>query len=449
MPTGTKIVIDTTVTEPDTAFTHDGDDTIIAVTDGYWPDQIHIYTNAGDDDIQLGPTTWIDRIDVMHGGHIFTGSGSDTVALNGLDQVRAEQVIAGRLDDFDPASDILLIDGEQVDLTAPERLEGYDAEIILYRGQQFLRVVNEVGGQFIYNLEGARLQDDPAQDRDLEEVHFLTPKLDRDNIRAENWQVVDYENPINAVPEALYAPPPDDAPRIRGSLNEERMDDPEEAPAETIIGTHAGDVIDGKSGDDRIRGLGGDDTIEGGTQFDAIWGSNGNDVINAGKGHDTVNGGEGNDLIAGGTDRDRLMGAGGDDSIWGGTENDTLSGGTGRDMLAGGRGDDQMRGEGGDDSLSGDSGRDQLDGGAGNDVLTGGAGADHFIYREGDGADIITDFSAAEDRITLHLPDGSSPDLLGRAMQQGDDLVIAFADGGSLTIRHCTVDEVADHILFV
>ena len=51
------------------------------------------------------------------------------------------------------------------------------------------------------------------------------------------------------------------------------------------------------------------------------------------------------------------------------------------------------------DSLNGGGGNDTLSGGKGNDTLTGGAGADTFIYSAG--KDVITDYTAGEDKIEV------------------------------------------------
>jgi len=53
-------------------------------------------------------------------------------------------------------------------------------------------------------------------------------------------------------------------------------------------------------------------------------------------------------------------------------------------------------GNGGNDFLIGGSGNDVLVGGAGFDQLTGNAGADHFVLTNGDGPDVITDFTVAQ-----------------------------------------------------
>ena len=65
---------------------------------------------------------------------------------------------------------------------------------------------------------------------------------------------------------------------------------------------------------------------------------------------------------------------------------------------------DTLSGGGGNDRLFGGAGTDLLDGGTGADFLNGGAGDDRFIYRPGDGADVIFGFAAgagSEDRINV------------------------------------------------
>ncbi|MBR4382209.1 MAG: hypothetical protein IKP64_01500, partial [Selenomonadaceae bacterium] len=80
----------------------------------------------------------------------------------------------------------------------------------------------------------------------------------------------------------------------------------------------------------------------------------------------------------------------------------------------------------GADSLDGGRGSDTLYGGAGNDTLTGGTGNDIFIYAGGN--DLITDYNASgSDKISLS---GSIKDVA----TSGDDLILIFGDGDSLTI---------------
>jgi Ca2+-binding RTX toxin-like protein len=70
-----------------------------------------------------------------------------------------------------------------------------------------------------------------------------------------------------------------------------------------------------------------------------------------------------------------------------GTPDDTLTGTDGIDYLLGNLGNDILSGLGGDDVLVG---------GVGTDTLTGGLGADRFVLTNGDGPDIITDFTVAQ-----------------------------------------------------
>jgi len=67
-----------------------------------------------------------------------------------------------------------------------------------------------------------------------------------------------------------------------------------------------------------------------------------------------------------------------------GSPNDTLTGTINTDYLLGNLGDDVLSGLGGNDVLVG---------GAGTDTLIGGSGVDRFVMTNGDGPDIITDFT--------------------------------------------------------
>ena len=99
--------------------------------------------------------------------------------------------------------------------------------------------------------------------------------------------------------------------------------------------------------------------------------------------------------------RDTIFGEEGDDTISGGGDNDRLFGGEGADTIDGGEGDDWLFGGEGADTLTGGAGEDMLIGGEGDDELTGGAGADTFVFGEDNGADTITDFDTASDKIHL------------------------------------------------
>ena len=53
-------------------------------------------------------------------------------------------------------------------------------------------------------------------------------------------------------------------------------------------------------------------------------------------------------------------------------------------------------------SIIGGRGADTLNGGKGNDTLTGGNGADTFVFAKGEGNDVITDYTAGADKISLN-----------------------------------------------
>lgn len=118
--------------------------------------------------------------------------------------------------------------------------------------------------------------------------------------------------------------------------------------------------------------------------------TNGNDTIVGTAAGETLNGGNGADTIDGGAGNDTLNGGNGDDTLYGNAGDDTLDGGGGKDTLYGGAGDDTLGGSGGDDTLYGGTGDDTLDGGSGidelvggkdDDVMTGGTGDDCFVFR--------------------------------------------------------------------
>lgn len=200
-------------------------------------------------------------------------------------------------------------------------------------------------------------------------------------------------------------------------------------------GVDGHDVVEGNEGDDQLMGGGRDDTLLGGTGNDKLFGDAlGHDVPAEFHGSDFLDGGDGNDHLDGGSFSDRLLGGAGDDVLdgdgdwagWnvhgadrleGGAGNDTLRGQgnsdtllgqAGDDLLHGGSendllygddsaadptgmvsGNDRLEGNEGDDQLMGGGGNDTLEGGVGNDVLVGGAGADVYVYRRGDGRDLI------------------------------------------------------------
>jgi Ca2+-binding RTX toxin-like protein len=96
------------------------------------------------------------------------------------------------------------------------------------------------------------------------------------------------------------------------------------------------------------------------------------------------------------------------------------------------------------DSLLGNAIANRLDGRAGSDTLTGAAGDDVFVYSDGYGADVITDFSAGSsgiDEIDFSALSGifSLADVLSHAAQVGANVVMSFAAGATLTLQNVSL----------
>ena len=94
-----------------------------------------------------------------------------------------------------------------------------------------------------------------------------------------------------------------------------------------------------------------------------------------------------------------------DEILIGGSAKNTIYGNDGRDSLVGGKSDDELYG------------------GADNDTLTGGAGKDIFYYASGDGKDVITDYTAGEDKI--QLTNGS----ISKVTMSGKDVTFNIGKG--------------------
>jgi Ca2+-binding RTX toxin-like protein len=97
-----------------------------------------------------------------------------------------------------------------------------------------------------------------------------------------------------------------------------------------------------------------------------------------------------------GTEKSDLIEATAQDSYLNGRAgDDDLQGRGGNDMLVGGHGDDYIAGWGGDDLLAGEIGSDTLVGGVGRDGF-------YFITADPTSTDLISDFEAGSDFISLH-----------------------------------------------
>ncbi|RAH98373.1 hypothetical protein DLJ53_27130 [Acuticoccus sediminis] len=217
-----------------------------------------------------------------------------------------------------------------------------------------------------------------------------------------------------------------------------------------LVGSQGDDVLAGDAGNDTLVGFRGDDTMNGGDGDDLmVWNNgDGSDLMDGGDGNDTaqVNGSDtaGDEfsvVSVGGeitfartnfgeftididnTETLEVNGLGGDDRI------DARD--LGPDDIAfrafGGEGNDQIFGGNGDDLISG---------GAGDDTMFGNDGADTFVYEEG--ADVIQDFQAGIDVVQA--------EGIGDAvfLQDGDDVVIDFGDGNTLTLENQLLTNLSD-----
>ena len=80
-------------------------------------------------------------------------------------------------------------------------------------------------------------------------------------------------------------------------------------------------------------------------------------------------------------------------------------------------------------SLNGGSGADTISGGKGNDTLTGGVGKDVFVYANGDGKDVITDYTEGQDKIKI------SSGTISKT-SYSDSNVIFTVGSGTLTVKN-------------
>lgn len=383
--------------------------------------QIHMFAGTGDD--------WLvfDLIKISgakgtQGHHGFGGHGQDTFQFTNITENLSPMV--GRLDDFDPTSDQILIEGTRIDLTdLPPNISLPDGGTINVRvievehpeyseedlgSQHFLAL----GDNVFYALEGARDLQNGTSGLNGEERHFLLPDSFETLRSAETVQ---YENPKNYVPREFYEHREED-------LNLDFAPSGSQVFAQTGSET-AAHLFGGKNNSDAVSSDG----------AQVMQGSAGDDVIDGNTGNDTILGGDGNDLIAGGIDNDLVRGETGDDMIWGGDGEDSLQGEIGNDYIDGGRGDDL---------LSGGDGHDTLFGGEGNDTLVGGGGEDainRFHFYEDGGEDTISDFKVGQDLITLQ--DDIDPLTVELYETQDGNTMLNYGEAGSVELLGVTLKE--------
>ena len=151
--------------------------------------------------------------------------------------------------------------------------------------------------------------------------------------------------------------------------------------------------------------------------------------------------GAGTDIVIGGIGTDFVrLGAGADEGQ-GRAGSDVLYGNGGPDLLFGGAGSDRLFGGIGDDTIAGGPGNDTLSGGNGDDILRGHGGRDLFIFADGEGRDVVRDFTDDYDTIQLdsslwtgNLTTRQVVNQFGR-LDDGWGALLEFGDGEQLLLR--------------
>jgi Ca2+-binding RTX toxin-like protein len=205
------------------------------------------------------------------------------------------------------------------------------------------------------------------------------------------------------------------------------------ANIENITGSRYNDKLTGNSGANVLDGGAGADTLSGGLGSDTYYVDNAGDVIV-----------ESGDATRGGVD---LVIATVSRTLGSYQENLTLNGsaaidGTGNELankIAGNAGNNVLNGGAGADSLYGGAGDDILIGGAGKDVLKGDAGKDVFVFNALSEMgvtsatwDVISDFTAGQDKIDLSRLDANTATTTNEAFTEIIAATAAFTKAGQL-----------------
>lgn len=180
---------------------------------------------------------------------------------------------------------------------------------------------------------------------------------------------------------------------------------------------------------------------------DAPGGStNGDDAMRGGASAERMAAGAGNDTVRGLAGDDTLLGQSGDDVLRGGGGGDSIKGGGGADRLFGQRADDELHGGGGRDFLAGGAGADRIEGAKGADTLKGGGGADLFLFKPGDGADLIRDFRQGVDVVEFKRGVAGFDAL--EIEQRADDVLVTYVRGSILLENQNAADFGEEDFLF-
>ncbi|MFT3736952.1 MAG: calcium-binding protein [Rhodocyclaceae bacterium] len=246
--------------------------------------------------------------------------------------------------------------------------------------------------------------------------------------------------------------------------------------ADYLGGNDGKDILLGGAGDDVLSGDEDNDTLDGGAGDDRLYGGDGADtyLFSRGGGHDTIGGGSPGDVLRFAADISDLDVAisrtgnspnysdlkisinGTDDfvvleSYFNNAGADTnsivfgnnvswnfeyvksriMSGSEGRDVILGSDLGDSLSSGGGDDEIYAGGGNDTIIGGVGNDRLAGEAGSDTYVFRPGDGYDLVENADNSSGHIdTIWFSGGVVAKDLRYSDSRGD-LVITYDAGGN------------------
>ena len=393
-----------------------GNDTLEASTP--YAGQVHMWGGTGNDTFILDMTNFTHH----QGHHVYGGVDADKFKFVNIE--KNEFYKTGRIDDYDHSQDEIWIEDTKIELedlpkeiilpsgaAVDVRIINYEQIDILDQGlgpQQVLVIDNKI----FYAIEGAREKSNLHEPQPGEERHFFTQA---DIEKMKDAPSVKFVDPQNFVPHDFYAHRDDlallDGPR--GATIE--------APDEAIH------FFGGKS---RLNDVTGNNW----RSAQEIKLSDHNNVVNGNTGNNTIFGGRGDDLIAGGTDNDLIYGTDGNNMIWGGSGDDTLFGGSGDDFLDGGIGDDYLHGGRGNDTLVGGQGNDTLIG-SGED--RGDEDANRFHFANGDGNDVIKDFSVFDD--ILSFQDDVDPKTIKIFEDDEENTVVFYGANNTVTLNGVTL----------
>lgn len=222
-------------------------------------------------------------------------------------------------------------------------------------------------------------------------------------------------------------------------------------------------AIDAGLGNDTVIGSAGDDVIIGNMGDDTLLGGDGDDdfMIGVNHGFDIFDGGAGYDQVLASADNVNIGLIGDFDNE---VEEISANGFSGVSILGKWQaqtfdfsnvvltGIAAIDAAGGHDVVIGSAGDDVIIGGTGNDTMTGALGADTFVFRDGDGEDVITDFGTGDDLVRLDQVDGFDEfaDVQGAFSQVGSDTLLDLGGGQSVLFENTLVSALTvDHFEFV